>query len=77
MTLNKAARNERLKITATWLNGAAVAALAVGCFAPITGFMMSASTAPLRVLLPILAGWFVVGTVLHMVAREILRRIEE
>ena len=75
--MNKAARNERLKITATWLNGAAVAALAVGCFAPITGFLMSASSAPLRVLLPILVGWFSVGTGLHFVARQILRRIEE
>jgi hypothetical protein len=35
-TPNKAARNERIKITAARLNGASIAALAVGCFAPIT-----------------------------------------
>lgn len=75
--MNKAARNERLKITATWLNGAAIAALAVGCFAPITGFITSTVAIPVSRLNWLVLAWLLGSFSLHMAARLVLRRIEE
>ncbi len=77
MTLNKAARNERLKITATWLNGSAIAALAVGCFAPITAFATGTVPVTIDRLALLAAVWLFVSLALHVVSRQILGRIEE
>ncbi len=75
--MNKAARNERRKLTATWFNGAAIAALAVGGFAPITGYATTTTTISPIVLLFLVGGWFLVSLTLHLVARRTLERIEE
>jgi hypothetical protein len=75
--MNKAARNERIKITATWFNGAAVAALAVGCFAPIVAYVTSSTHVPLGDLNLLVAGWLALSVSLHFAARIVLRRIEE
>lgn len=76
-TLGKSARNERTKITATWLNGAAIAALAVGCFAPITASFTAAAQFQGEALVILVAGWLGISAVLHLAARRTLRRIEE
>jgi hypothetical protein len=73
MTQN--AINERLKITATWLNGAGIAAVAVGSFAPITAFITSATPIPVYLLDALVLGWLCISFGLHMAARRILRRI--
>ena len=75
--MNKTARNERIKITATWFNGAAIAALAVGCFAPIVAFITSTAHVPLGDLNLLVAAWLFVSVGLHLAARMVLRRIEE
>ena len=75
--MNKAARNEQLKITATWLNGAAIAALAVGCFAPITGYATAATAIVPPLLVALVIGWLLVSAALHLGARAIAGRIEE
>lgn len=75
--MNKAARNERIKITATWFNGAAIAAVAVGCFAPIVAFITSTTHIPGRDLNLLVAAWLFVSVGLHLAARMVLRRIEE
>ncbi len=75
--MNKAARNERIKITATWFNGAAVAALAVGCFAPIVAYVTSSTHIPLGDLNLLVAAWLFMSVSLHLAARRVLRRIEE
>ena len=75
--MNKAARNERIKITATWFNGAAVAAMAVGCFAPIVAFVTSTAHIPLRDLNLLVTAWLFLSAGLHLAARWILRGIEE
>ena len=75
--MNKTAHNEQLKITATWLNGAAIAALAVGCFAPITGYLTSAVPISLFTLSLLAGGWLLVSVVLHLVARVFAGRIQE
>lgn len=76
-TPNKAARNERIKITAAWLNVASIAALAVGCFAPITAFVTSSAPIPIGQLNLPVAGWLAVAAGLHPASRVTLRRIEE
>lgn len=75
--MNKAARNERIKITATWFNGASVAALAVGCFAPIVAFVTTQTHVPVTDLNLLVAAWLVLSVSLHLAARIVLRRIEE
>ena len=75
--LGKAARNEQVKITGTWLNGAAITAVAIGCFAPITAVITG--TAPIRppTLFALVACWLLVALVLHVGARIAVRGIEE
>lgn len=75
--MNKAARNERIKLTATWLNGAGVAALAVGCFAPIVAFITSQTHVPVGDLNLLIAAWLLISVSLHLAGRIVLRRIEE
>ena len=75
--MNKAARNERIKITATWFNGAAIAAIAIGCFAPITAFLSATTPIPLRDLNLLVASWLSLSVSLHFAARMTLVRIEE
>ena len=76
--MNKAARNERRKITATWFNGAAIAAVAVGGFAPITGYVTAART-PISpgLLAGLVACWIIVSGALHLVARWFAGKVEE
>lgn len=75
--MNKAARNERRKLTATWFNGAAIAALAVGCFAPITGFMTATTPISAVLLGSLVMCWLLASAILHVAARAFAGRIEE
>ncbi len=75
--MNKAARNERIKLTATGLNSAAAAALAVGCFAPIVIFITSATSIALAGLNVLVMTWLSPSVGLHRVGRRVLRRIAE
>lgn len=75
--MNKAARNERVKITANWFNGAAIAALAVGGFGPITSFIAFTSPISPPTLILMVTGWVFASVALHLAARRTLRRIEE
>ena len=75
--MNKAARNERRKLTATWLNGGAIAALAVGCFAPITSYATSMTAMPVQTLGPLVVCWLAISAALHLLGRSILGRLEE
>jgi hypothetical protein len=74
--MTKSARNERLKITATYFNGSAIAAIAVGGFAPLTASLngppQSSASLPW-----VIVGWLCLSAGLHLLARVILRRIEE
>lgn len=67
--------NERTKLTATWLNGIAIAAIAVGAIAPSIAAVTGTTS-------PLLAGalalfWLLVGTGLHFAARAILGRLKD
>ncbi|WP_264046869.1 amino acid transporter protein [Methylobacterium flocculans] len=74
----KLVANERAKLSATYLNGLAVAVFAVGGLAPV--FSTSFSSAPLGVPLWVVT-WsasicWIVSVVLHLVARRFLRELE-
>lgn len=67
-------RNEQTKLTATFLNGMAIAMFAVGGLAPSIG--MAAGSVPASVLVVILMGYcLAASTALHLIARRILRRL--
>lgn len=67
--------NERIKLSATWLNGLATAAVAVGSIAPSIAAVSGTIS-------PILAGglalfWLFVGAGLHLAARALLGRLKD
>ena len=59
--------NERVKLTATFLNGLAVAIIALGAFAPLVSGTWSWSKA---------AVCLVTGVVLHLTGRQFLNRLQ-
>ena len=67
----KLIRNERTKLTATWLNGLAVAAVAVGGIAP-TVAIFAGSASPLTAF-GLLVTWTILAGGLHLVARHLLK----
>lgn len=73
--MNKAVRNERRKISATYVNGVAIALVAVGGFAPAASLIqtgqMSFVSSSLITICVLISG------ALHLVARRLLRSMEE
>jgi hypothetical protein len=77
-TMNASARNERRKITATYLNTIGSGVLLVGGFAPVVTFVYGTS-ATLPNPLTLVTGTLiciVVSLVLHFLARTMLKGIE-
>jgi hypothetical protein len=73
--LNKLVRNEQLKLSASYLNGAALAVLGVGGFAPVVSMSLSG---PTPVLLPVLVFGCILASIgLHLLARHTLGGLEE
>lgn len=69
-------RNERTKLTATFINGIAIAVFAVGGLTQ-TIKALDTSTAITYGTLALTFGCFLGAFVLHMIARAILGRLEE
>jgi hypothetical protein len=67
--------NERLKLSATWLNGLATAAVAVGSIAPSIAAVTGATSPIVAVGLAVF--WLLVGTGLHFAARALLGRLRD
>lgn len=68
--------NERIRLTATYLNTAAGSSLAIGVLTPVAAaFFYNAAPAGLRLWLVVVsvAVWFTTSVVLHFLARWILR----
>ncbi len=69
--------NERWKLTATALNGVAIATVVAGGIAPLVAVSFGVSDRPVGGLLAaITAAWFLVGAGLHLLARAILGRLK-
>ena len=68
-------RNEQTKLTATWLNGVAIGAVAIGGIAPFAAVILGTSNFVSTVLSAMF--WIAFGLALHWGARQVLRRLIE
>jgi hypothetical protein len=68
-------RNERMKLTATYINGISIALFAVGGLAPLfsTLYASAGSAQPMWVIAIVSLICFILSVALHFVARWILR----
>jgi hypothetical protein len=73
--VNKASRNEGRKLTATFINGLAIAVFAIGGVTQILGIVQTAQFSIQTVLL--IAGCAFMGAALHWSGRFILGGMEE
>jgi hypothetical protein len=74
--LNRSGRNEQRKLTATYLNGIAIAFITVGVLAPMIGLLTGAFPNP-GIALLLGAGCIVISIIIHLGARQTLREMEE
>jgi hypothetical protein len=75
----KAVRNERVKLTANFLNGTAIAVMAVGGLTPVVQAMRTITLAAgdwWRTTLIVLVCTFIAGA-LHLTGRAVLGGLEE
>ena len=69
-------QNEQTKLTATALNNVAVAFIVAGFVAPVVGFAQTLEFRP-GVESALFSGfWLVTGSVLHVAARLVLKRLQ-
>lgn len=66
-------RNERLKLSATYLNGIAIALIAVGGFAPSISVLTGASAAQAGFAAALLAVCTSISVALHLSASRLLK----
>lgn len=66
--------NEKIKLTATFLNGLAVAALALGTLGPMVQGLTAVDTSTNW---GIVFGWLAAGAIIHVMARAVLDDLEE
>lgn len=71
--------NERVKLTANWLNALATALVAAGLFAPAAAVLYGLSQFPVTFgyMVALAAGCLGLGTSIHLVGRAVLRRLRE
>ena len=72
---NKLVRNEQTKLTATFMNGAAIAVLGVGGLAPLAAIVQSEQISPGVMLF--VFGCILASMGLHLLARLTLGGLEE
>lgn len=74
------ARDEKTKLTATFLNSLAVTAISVGVIAPTVAWATNlGGFRGLTAILPFIFSalfWGMLGVMLHLTAREILNRLD-
>jgi hypothetical protein len=70
-------RNERTKLTATYLNGVAVAMLAIGTLAPLISSFSTAEGVPTVATAVICSVCVFASGVLHLLARRLLKGLIE
>jgi hypothetical protein len=69
--------NERAKLSATYLNGLAIAVMAVGGFAPLISFPFSEDGRSLWTTVLVVVICMAVSTALHFIARRALAGLKE
>ena len=75
----KLIHNERLKLTAAWLNMLSGASIAAGVIAPLVVrfYGVPSSTVPATLLYLGAALWFFGGIALHLTARRLLGKLRD
>lgn len=73
---NKLVRNEQTRLTATYVNGLAMAIFGIGCFTPLVGIPLSAGLLPSLIIVLVL-GCMSASVGLHLLAKLILGGLEE
>jgi hypothetical protein len=77
--MNKTVRNERRKLTASWLNAVATALMAAGVFAPVAsqiyGFGSNRTDKSLVLISSVVCVTLSLG--LHLIGRQLLGGLEE
>lgn len=74
--MGKLVDNEQRKLSATYLNGIAIALITVGVLAPIVA-LLTGALASLPVGLSLAAGCIALSFSIHSGARQILKRLKE
>ena len=74
---SKLVENEQVKLSATYLNGVAVALLAAGVLAPVVGGLAAGNQVGQPQLVAVAASCILLSAVLHFVARRLLRGLVE
>lgn len=74
--MGKLVDNEQRKLSATYLNGIAIALITVGVLAPIVAVLTGALSS-LPVGLSLAAGCIALSFGIHSLARQILKRLKE
>jgi hypothetical protein len=77
--MNKTVRNERRKLTASWLNAIATALVAAGVFAPVASqiYGFGSNRADQTLVLISSAVCVAVSLILHLSGRQVLGGLEE
>ena len=69
--------NEKAKLSATYLNGLAIAVMAVGGFAPLVSFPFSGDGRSLWTTVMVVVICIVISIALHLIARRVLAGLKE
>lgn len=72
---NKLVRNEQRKLTATYVNGIALALIGVGVFAQVVAFAQNLTLSIAAMSVMVCCG--MISVVLHWAARRVLGGLEE
>jgi dipeptide/tripeptide permease len=73
-------QNERIKLTATWLNTLSAATIVTGVIAPLAAIVFglpASGTLSMATFLFAAVAWLLWGLILHLAARYGLRRLQE
>lgn len=62
--------NERIRLTANYLNGTAIAILAIGGFAPIVSYATNTRSDPIEIIATVSVGCLITSGFLHYIARN-------
>lgn len=73
----KLVENERVKLTATYLNGVAIALMTAGVLAPVIGLITGTIVAGPWQLAALVVSCMLISGALHLAARFLLRGLKE
>jgi hypothetical protein len=77
MGRGKLVENEQTKLSATYINSAAIGVLAAGVFGPLVGTISNGVTAQPWQLAALFTGCLLISAGLHYVARRLLGSLRE